>query len=347
MYASAKSSCVPSADVAARRRSLRTKAAAPRVAYLIVSHTLPDQVLRLASVLRRGSPDGLLVLHHDDRRSRVDRQELDAFGVHVIEPPSAADWGEISLLTTVLRGLQWCLTHTDFDWMVLLSGQDYPIRPVAEIERSLASADVDAFIETRQCDPPGLRRPLDEFSGRYYFRWHRARSERLASLARAAARKGAVVRTRALPSGTWIGVRGWRSPFGPHLICHQGADWFSLSRSAVQTVAEFVDRHPEILRYYSRTLHPTESFIQTVLANDADTLVSGDHRRYTVWDEPNQTGPRVLRLGDLDPMLGSGCDFARKFDQTVDGAVLDAIDRRVHSSPFPGQSPSQLHGGAS
>ena len=41
---------------------------AARVAYLITSYTLPKQVLRLARTLRRGSPEALIVLHHDDRR---------------------------------------------------------------------------------------------------------------------------------------------------------------------------------------------------------------------------------------------------------------------------------------
>ena len=30
-------------------------------------------------------------------------------------------------------------------------------------------------------------------------------------------------------------------------------------------------------------------------------------------------------------MLASGFDFARKFDPTVDSAVIDEIDRRVHA----------------
>jgi Core-2/I-Branching enzyme len=303
----------------------------PRVAYLILSHTLPDQLLRLVSTLRRGSPDASLAVHHDARHSEVDRRELDALGAHLIAPPSSASWGEISQLTMVLRCLRWCLDHTNFEWLIVLSGQDYPIRPPAGIERSLADADVHAFIEARPCESPGLWAPLDEFSGRYHFQWRRTTSSALTSLARAAARKGSVVRVRVLPSGTWIGVRGVRSPFDPSLVCHRGSDWFSLSRAAVATVDEFARERRDVLRWYARTLHPTESFIQTVLANDPGMRLSGDHRRYSSWEDPHQTGPRLLRLDDLDAMLESDCDFARKFDQTVDGAVLDEIDRRVHA----------------
>jgi hypothetical protein len=230
----------------------------------------------------------------------------------------------------VLRCLRWCLDHTDFEWLVLLSGQDYPIRPVAQIEQSLADAGVDAFIETWPCERPGVRESVDEFAGRYFFRWRRTESSTLYSLARAAPGRGRFFRTRSLPSGRWVGVRGVRSPFGPELDCYRGSDWSTLSRAAVAAVDAFVQSRPEVLRYYSQTVHPSESFIQTVLANNASLRLSGGYRRYTVWGEPNQTGPLVLRLHDLDAMLASGCDFARKFDPTIDHAVLDQLDRRVH-----------------
>ena len=43
------------------------------------------------------------------------------------------------------------------------------------------------------------------------------------------------------------------------------------------------------------------------------------------------SGPRVLGAQDVDLLVGSGGDFARKFDETIDAAALDEIDRRVHS----------------
>lgn len=304
----------------------------PRVAYLITSHTLPDQVLRLASVLRRGSPDAWIAIHHDDRSCSLDGAALDALGVRRVEPPSAVAWGEASQLEMVLRCLSWVLERADFDWLVLLSGQDYPIRPVGEIEQSLPSTEFDALIAMQPCERPAMGAPIDEFAARYHFRWRRTRSRAAAALARAAARRGSFVRTRAMPNGAWVGLRALRSPFGSDLVCHRGPDWFTLSLAAVRAIDRFVRGRSDVLHYCGRTLHPTESFVHTVLANDASLRLSGDNRRYSVWDAPHMTGPRVLRLEDLDPMLASGGDFARKFDQRVDRTVLDEIDRRIHSA---------------
>jgi len=303
-----------------------------RTAYLITSYTLPGQVLRLASVLRRGSPDAWIVVHHDDRRCALDDAGLEALGVCRVEPPSQVAWGEASQLMMVLRCLAWLLEFTDFDWVVLLSGQDYPIRPVPEIERSLATADVDAFIEAQPCERPAHGPAADEFAGRYHLRWRRAPGALGSSLLRSAARVMPLLRAREMPSGTWIGSPPWRSPFGPELVCHYGSDWFSLSRAAVEAVDAFRRERPEVVDYYARTLIPTESFVQTVLANDESMRLSGTNRRYSIWDSPGMRGPRILEAHDVDLLVGSGGDFARKFDETVDAAALDEIDRRVHSS---------------
>lgn len=131
-------------------------------------------------------------------------------------------------------------------------------------------------------------------------------------------------------SGTHLGLRAWRAPFSPGFSCYRGSDWFSLSRAAVEVLLETSPRRSRLLRHYRRTLFPSESFVQTMLANDARLRLSGDTRRYSRWDGPHATGPSVLRRGDLNAVLRSGADFARKFDEDVDRSVLDEIDRRVH-----------------
>ena len=303
----------------------------PSIAYLITSHTLPRQLLRLASVLRRGSPDSEIVIHHDSRTSEVDPSAVEALGARLIEPPSSVDWGRISHLTLMLRCFSWLLEHTRFDWMVLLSGQDYPIRPLADIEQGLVAPGVHGFIETQPCARPRRQDPVDEFALRYHFQWRRIPPWAAGRVVQAAASRSGLFRVRSVPrSGSWLGVRPSWSPFTGTFVCHRGSDWFNLSRQAVSVVEQFRLEHPEVLAYYRRTLSPTESFVQTVLANDRSLRLSGDYSRYTIWDQPHMTGPRVLRSTDLDTLLKSGMDFARKFDETVDRAVLDALDRDVH-----------------
>lgn len=276
----------------------------PLVAYLILSYTLPELVARLVTTLRAG--DGVVVVHHDDRRSA-----LGAVDALRVEPPSPIEWGHGSQLAAVLRCLRWVRERVDFEWLVLLSGQDYPIRPVREIEAELRAADVDAFIQIAPVAPLRLRRAgVDEFARRYRYRWARVPG-RVASVA---AHAHPLVQVRRLPSGAYAGI-----PARPPLPPYHGSDWFTLSRRAVDAVLAAPPGH------FLRTIVPTEAFVHTVLASSGLRL-RDDNRRHMVFDPPSSANPRVLGLPDLDAALASGGQFARKF---ADLAVLDELDRRL------------------
>jgi hypothetical protein len=318
-------------------------APAPVVAYLISSDTSPDRLTRLVAVLRAGSPRGVIAVRHDDADGTLDLRRLHELDVDLLETTSVPP-GSAAELMMLLRCIRRLLESARFDWLVLLSGSDYPVRPVAEIEAALAGADTDGFIETHPCEPPAIRRgaPVDEHAARYHYRWSSAPGA-IASLARAlAAAVGPRVLVRTTPSGIRIGVpakrspfkppkrkplalpikhnplspvQAERSPFGEGLECRYGARSFVLSRRAVEVIDAAVRDHPELVLYYRDTLVPAESYIHTVLANDRTISLRNECRRC-------ELGGAV----DVDAL--GGADFAGPLDP--DTAVLDAIDARAH-----------------
>lgn len=303
-------------------------AEATRVAYLVMSHAHPHQVLRLARSLRAGSPAAPVVIHHDDRQSCLDEAALDALGgVQLVRPPTAVSWGWASQLDMVLRCFGWLLDRVTFDWMVLLSGQDYPIRPLAEIERDLTAGPYDGYVEgVKVAPPPWTRGHVDQFSRRYFYRYRSIR-EPGPRLRRAVTAARPVLVLRDMPWGVLLGRR-CAVPFSPVLTCRRGSDWLSLSRRAVEAVLGAARSRPELLRHYRRTILPTESFPQTVLHAAPGLRLSTDTRRFTSWTH-GSAHPDVLRLADLERILTSGADFARKFDIMVDHGVMDELDRVV------------------
>ena len=303
-------------------------AAAARVAYLVTSHAHPDQVLRLVRTLRAGSPAAPVVIHHDDRHSALDRDALQALGgVELVQPPTAVTWGWASQLDMILRCYAWLLERVEFDWVVTVSGQDYPIRPLAQIEHDLATSPYDGYVEGGEvARPPWTCRLPDEFARRYHYRYRPIRppGPRLRRAIRAAR---PVLVLRDMPWGTLLGAR-CATPFEPALPCRIGSDWLSLSRPCVAAVADAARTRPALVRHYRRTLLPTESFAHTVLHATPGLRLRGEARRFTSWT-PGSAHPDVLRLADLERMLASGADFARKFDMTIDSAVLDELDRVI------------------
>jgi Core-2/I-Branching enzyme len=298
------------------------------VAYVVTSYHYPEQVLRLTRTLRAGSPDAPLLIHHDDRQSRLDVAALaELGGVQLVRPPTAVAWGWASQLDMLLRCFAWALERVPFDWLIVLSGQDYPIRPLAEIERDLLDSPYDGYVEGIEVHPPlWTRGELDEFSRRYFYR-HLSIRNPGAVLRRAIAAARPALLVRDMPWGTVLGRR-CATPFSPALPCRHGTDWLSLSRRSVEVVVNAAQSRPELMRHYRRTVVPTESFPHTVLHAEPALRLSSDTRRFTSW--PSRSAhPALLRIADLDRILSSGADFARKFDLTIDPAVMDELDRVV------------------
>lgn len=298
------------------------------VAYVVTSHCYPEQVLRLARTLRAGSPDAPLLIHHDDRRSQLDVAALARLGgVQLVRPPTAVAWGWASHLDMLLRCFAWVLERMPFDWLTVLSGQDYPIRPLAEIERDLLDSPYDGYVEGIDVDPPRWTRgELDEFSRRYFY-LHRPIRNPGAILRRAIAAARPALLVRDMPWGVVLGRRS-AAPFSPALPCRRGADWLSLSRRSVEVVVRAAQTRPELMRHYRRTILPTESFPHTVLHAEPALRLSGDTRRFISWPSLS-AHPRVLRVADLDRILSSGADFARKFDLMIDPMVMDELDHAI------------------
>jgi hypothetical protein len=280
-----------------------------RVAYLVMSHRAPVQVERLLRKLRAGSAGAALVSHHDPRGEALDAGALRELGVRRVEPATAIEWGTGSQLRALLNALRFAVDNEAFDWLVHLSGQDYPLKPINAIERELAAADVDGFIEQAEVGPLDLRRRhVDEFVARYRYTWRRSPVN---------ARHLAFARPLLLARGRRVAHPALRPP---RERLHRGSDWFTLNRRAVAAVLQRAD----LLGHFDRTLAPTEAFPHTVLWNRTDLRLSGDTRRYTAW-RPGSPHPETLGHHDLDAALASNADFARKFD---DPAVLDALDAR-------------------
>jgi hypothetical protein len=107
-----------------------------------------------------------------------------------------------------------------------------------------------------------------------------------------------------------------------------GSQWWTLSKSAIRYVAEFIERRPDIVSFFRGCFAPDESFIQTIVSNSgfADH-VTGDNLRIAVWGRPQPPYPATLTMDDRKMLRSSHQHFARKFNPNVDSGILDLLDR--------------------
>jgi hypothetical protein len=318
-----------------------------RIAYFLTSYGSGEQLARLVRTLRRSDPQAPIVVHHDQFAQPLPVGLLDDVpDVHVLDAQEPIVWGDMTLEAARWRVFRWALGHLEFDWLILLSEQDYPIARNSRLRSELAGSGADAIMYGERIDrlEPAL---ADECDRRYSYQYRSLPSlgieRRLPPAARRVTQRirgsvfEAVSRTQRkvrfygtpgvmdLPSR--IGVRPRRALFSEAFPCWFNDCWFSISRTAVQHVVEYVDAHPEFVRYYERTVIPLESATATIVFNDPELVVDNRSLHTIRWTDPTSGRPDVLGVQDLEYLLASGGMFARKFGSTTD--VLDELDRVV------------------
>jgi core-2/I-Branching enzyme len=293
------------------------------VAYIVLSHRNPDQVLRLVRVLREG-PAARVLVRHDPRGPRLPAAEVEAAGGEAIEDEIEFQWGGWSQLELIVACLREAVARHDPDWALILSGQDYPLRPPAEIEADLDGSRIDGRVgAVREVERSRPAQGQDEFYLRCRYR-HYTRPRAMPRLPRAVR---PLAYARDLPP--LLGVR--RLAPAP-LPFYASADWLTLGRRALETVlAASEDRR--LVRHFRRVAVPSESFFATVLLNDAALSIDRDHRRFAHFSRVGAPHPDTLTTEDYERVLASGADFARKFDAAVDAHVLDLLDEHRRSPP--------------
>ncbi len=193
----------------------------------------------------------MLLSHHG--AAPLDASRLRALRVESV-PARPVAWGWASQLDMLLRCLR-CALRSEFDWLFVLSGQDYPLRPLEAIERELTG---DGYVEGIPVAPPGwTRAPADEFARRYFYRWRPVREPGRRSGARSP-RRGRWWRCATCRGASWPAA----AAAAPSIPVRRGSDWLTLSRRAVEVV---VRERPALLDHFRHTVLPTEAYPHSVL----------------------------------------------------------------------------------
>lgn len=311
-----------------------------RVCYLIQAHREPRQIARLARTLGRGSGGALILIVHDDTGCAVDPAAMRGDAeTHCLPVRGPIRRGYLSLLKPWLDGVAWLRARgVDYDWLVYLSGQDYPTLPLARSEAALAAAECDGFLRWWPAlgpDFPGRRRRQGH--RRYYFRYADAPGWSMPMLRAVHAINGwqGLVHLH-LVYGARVGVRARRTPFDDGRICYAGWQWTTLRRHAAERVLEVVESDHALIDHYRRTVCPDESLVQTILVNGSGLRLVNDNLRYA--DTGARDGrARVLGIADLPEITRGAYHFARKFDLAVCPRVLDLLDERLDGDDATGE----------
>lgn len=272
--------------------------------FLICAHKDIDQLNSLVEALR--DPD-FLVYVHLDRKSALDPAALHPSAIPVA-PRIDVRWGGFSQVQATLVSLRQILREqSDFDKVIFLSAQDYPLLPNALLKRELMRLQAHELLETTPIRPDAWN-----VGFRYQF-FHREGGGRLERLACALANRVLRLtgRRRRMPDG-----------FEPH----GGASWWALSRDCLLDVLRLADSHPRLMRFMRTVQCPDEMLFQTLVMHSRFAgRVLSDNYRYVQWPEQGARNPKVLDAADFERIRASKAHFCRKLDSQASAGLLPRL----------------------
>lgn len=277
-----------------------------KLAYVIVCHKNPEQVLDLVRLIGR---KGDYILVQCNARSGASYQRRVENGcresvAHVLfAPPRKIAWGAFSLAQAHIEGIgQLVRTADDWSFAINLTGQCLPTQPIEALKEFLGRHEDTNFLEYRDLET--------EWKSEVY---------RLKTFYVELA--GRLINThvpRAFP-------RSFR-PFG-------GLDLSMLSRRFCEHLTYSRDAR-RIIDHMRFAVLPDELWLQSVLMNSPfRTKVVRDSKRLILWPEEGSPNPLILTMRHWLQLTSPDCFFARKFDPAVDKDVIEALKNRVRSKP--------------
>jgi hypothetical protein len=289
----------------------RLQIGAMRIAYIVSAYKLPDQLARLVTTLDTETCHFFI---HVDRKTddaiyrRMVTRLAPLANVHFLDRHRCY-YGGFGHVRATLKGISEIFRRQlPFDYAILLTGQDYPIKSNHEIDAFLTQHDGRSFLEH-------FPLPSEEWSFHGLDRielWH----VRLG---------GKYLRFRQRP-----GIR-IRRRFPSNLHPFGGSAYWCLSRESTEYVHRFLQQNRSYVRFFRYVNVPEEMFFHTIILNSPlSESVVNDDLRYLEWRHPAVAGgPAVLTKDDFGKIVRSPKLFARKFDMTQDSEVLDMIDATI------------------
>lgn len=283
-----------------------------RHAFIITAYNEFELLKKLLSFL---SDEHCDIYMNIDHRGTLSQKEIESF----ISYPNVRycsfkkiHWGGFSIIKEELNLIQIAVSEHRTDYIHLLSGQDYPIKPLEYFFDFFEKNQGYNFLDFRVAT-------FDEVVRKYlYFLpydYYNVRSDR-----------GHRITTWLRNIQTKFHIRRSVSSY-PDSIYH-GSQWCSVTIDACEFLCDYTCRNRRFLKALKHTFAAEEIYIPTVLANNyrKETLKYDNNLRFIRWCSENGNNPSNLGLEHFKLLAASKALFARKFTVQSSRNLLEKID---------------------
>lgn len=258
---------------------------------------------------------------HIDKKAVITSEELHSIDsmpqVRAVYRKYKVHWGGFSILKTELFLLRQVLKDGDCDYVHLISGQDYPIKPLDKFLKFFEENKGKEFIRYANIPNPHFDR-YTYARFQYYYPYDYINK----------GNKDAINFMQKVIS--WehkLGIK--RSIPDQFDRLYGSTQWFSITKSAVETLINYTNNHRSFYRRSRWTFAAEEYYVASVLLNICDkrNFVPSD-LRFIIWKEENGNCPANLGKEHFG-ILASLKDFffARKMNVPICKELIPLIDK--------------------
>src|SRR5450432_129394 len=277
-----------------------------RIACIIMAHKEPQQIERFISRFSQLPFD--FYLHIDKKTKKEPFYYLSNLpNVRFVKKRIRVRWASYGFLHGVILALkEITATGISYDFISIMSGQDYPIKPVAEIYRLLEENMGKNFISYEE-GGEWWRHAITRINSYHFTNFGFRGRYRIQFFLNA-----------------FLPARKFPLPYtlygGPRAMC------MTLSTDCAIYIAEFIESNKKLRRFIRFTWGPDEFVIPTLIMNSKfKQSVINNNFYYIDWSKGGDN-PKTLTLDDFDLLMSSGKMLARKFDIRQDAVILDRLD---------------------
>jgi hypothetical protein len=297
-----------------------------KIAYLILAHNNPGHLARLTRALT--AQNATIFIHIDKKADIRPFLKIGGENIHFTPKRVPVHWGDFSTTEAILLLINTAMAMSErYDYLVLTSGSDYPIRTPAQMESYFLKNRGGEFINLVMMPSKAASKSLSWLTD--YRPRPGVKGKLIAQVRRVLVKSGIISR-----------ARDYKASFAG-LTPYAGSTWWALTHEACAYIQNFVARHRRIMKFYANTTLSDEMVFQTILGNSRFKENIRRNLTYTDWSlggsHPSDIEMRhvdriraekVLTANDV---YGQGeLFFVRK---VRDPEVVDQLERFLQTQP--------------
>ena len=292
-----------------------------KIAYIVLCHKNPDQINELIIQLLKNDAD---VYIHVDLKSNIANEIMNNENVYILSSNESysVNWGGNDMILATLSLIRHVKnTNKEYDYIWLLSGQDYPIVSADVINNILSTDKMCNYIDVidKRSNEYNRYKKLYEI---WYPKWITKNNFFIKSIKRL---------YMLLTGGFNYTFRFFRRKKTFNFDFYFGSQWWTLTTDCAYYILDYCDNNPDYIKYFDNSIIPDECFFQTLFMSSPYSNNRKDNLTFVNWKD-NRRSPETLTIKDVELLKEKSNNkcFARKFDRDVDDSIINNIKERIN-----------------